>query len=136
MLSVYRIGRLLGCLMAISAAAVLVSLAIHRDGLVIGVLGCAVLAISIVPALLPVVRRQMALRIDQRGIFLGGGGRSRSVLPGPSVLIPWDDVAEVVVCTSTAASILVSAVVRMRVAWPVRRATGSTSPPKRARWKA
>jgi hypothetical protein len=48
-------------------------------------------------SLLPVVRRQVALRVDDQGILLGGGVRSEWVLPGPAVLIPWHDVEEVVV---------------------------------------
>src|ERR1700683_1966389 len=64
------------------------------DLLVMGVVGDAA---AIVLLLMPLVREQTALQIDDHGIFLGRGGRSEWALPAPRILIPWDEVAEVVV---------------------------------------
>lgn len=64
------------------------------DLLVMGVVGDAA---AIVLLLMPLVREQVALQIDDQGIFLGSGGLSEWALPAPRILIPWDEVAEVVV---------------------------------------
>jgi hypothetical protein len=54
------------------------------------------LILAFIPYLLPVVRRQVALRVDEQGIFLGGGGRSSGMFPGPTLLVPWQDTAAIV----------------------------------------
>jgi hypothetical protein len=46
--------------------------------------------------LLSAVRRQIALRIDQQGILLDGGYRTRWGIPGPRLAVPWEDAAEIV----------------------------------------
>jgi hypothetical protein len=60
-----------------------------------GVSVCQTLGVAVVaiPMLLPAVRKQVALQVDHRGIFLGRPG---GMFSPPSVLIPWDDVAKVV----------------------------------------
>jgi hypothetical protein len=48
------------------------------------------------PTMISVLFKQPALRVDEHGIFLGGGGTSGSTFPGRITLIPWGDVAEII----------------------------------------
>ena len=48
------------------------------------------------PAMVSVLYKRTALRVDEHGILLGGGGTSGSTFPGPIAMIPWSEVSEII----------------------------------------
>jgi hypothetical protein len=61
---------------------------------------CAIILFAL--PLISAARRQVALQVDQRGILLNGGYRTRWGVPGPRLAVPWEDAAEIVLYRSDA----------------------------------
>jgi hypothetical protein len=64
----------------------------HEHGIVRLTLTLCVILVFALP-LLSAARRQIALQVDQRGILLDGGYRTRWGVPGPRLAVPWEDAA-------------------------------------------
>jgi hypothetical protein len=90
----YRIDRFLALCTAVALLPQLWMLR-REHGIVRLALTLSVIILFALP-LLSAARRQVALQIDQRGILLNGGYRTRWGVPGPRLAVPWEDVAEIV----------------------------------------
>jgi hypothetical protein len=90
----YRVDRFLALCMAVPLFLQLWMLR-HEHGIVrLTLTLCAILMFAL--PLLSAARRQVALQVDQRGILLDGGYRTRWGVPGPRLAVPWEDAAEIV----------------------------------------
>jgi hypothetical protein len=90
----YRIDRFLALCTAVPLLLQLWMLR-REHGIVLLALTLSGIVLFALP-LLAAARRQVALRVDQRGILLNGGYRTRWGVPGPRLAVPWQDAAEIV----------------------------------------